>query len=100
MLIPDYTVLVEIMSRAGVGLHLVLPLIDYEVIKGNPDLLTQLREYAKHHGEHLSLIEPPLMVRGGEISKSDPKEVDEFYQRTQTDRIDRHSFAQIGRAHV
>ncbi len=92
---PDNTLLVDILTRAGDGPHRVLPVIDDEVLKGNPDLLTQLREYAKHHGEHLSLIEPPLMVRGGEISKSDPKEVDEFYQRTQTDRIDRHSFALV-----
>src|SRR5690625_6182202 len=35
------------------------------------------------------------MVRGGEISKSDPKDVDESDQRTQTDRIDRHSFALV-----
>ncbi len=91
----DNSVLVDIVTRAGAGPHRVLPVIDDEVLKGNPDLLKRLRDYARHHAGHLTLIEPPLMVRGGEICKSDPVEVDEFYQRTQTDKIDRHSFALV-----
>jgi 3-dehydroquinate synthase len=89
------SLLADILTGAGAGPHRVLPVIDDEVLKGHPDLLERLRDYARNHSKHLTLIEPPLMVRGGEISKSDPVEVDEFYQRTQTDKIDRHSFALV-----
>lgn len=92
---PDNRLLVDILGRAGKARHRVLPVIDDQVLAGHPDLLERMRAYAAAHADEIELIEPPLMVRGGEICKSDPQEVDEFYQRTQTDRIDRHSFALV-----
>ncbi len=92
---PDNTLLADIVALAGKGCHRILPVIDDEVLKGHPDLIDRLKAYADTHSERIELIEPPLMVRGGEICKSEPVEVDEFYQRTQTDRIDRHSFALV-----
>ncbi|MDO3385865.1 3-dehydroquinate synthase [Gilvimarinus sp. SDUM040013] len=94
-LAPESTVLTDIVSRAGVGPHRVLPVIDKNVLEAHPDLVERLQFYADVHNEVIELIEPPLIVRGGEISKSDPVEVDEFYQRTQTQNIDRHSFALV-----
>ncbi|WP_111640444.1 3-dehydroquinate synthase [Marinimicrobium alkaliphilum] len=92
---PDNTTLIDQLTRAGHKRHRVLPVIDDQVLAGHPQLLERLSAYAAAHAEHLELIEPALIVRGGEVCKSDPKEVDEFYQRTQTDRIDRHSFALV-----
>lgn len=95
VLAADNPLLSDILKRAGAGPHRILPVIDDQVLAGHPDLIEQLRHYAEHNPERMTLIEPPLIVRGGEICKSDPVEVDEFYQRTQTDRIDRHSFALV-----
>lgn len=95
VLAPENTVLTDVLSRAGAGPHRVLPVIDQNVLAAHPDLIERLQFYADIHNEVLELIEPPLIVRGGEISKSDPVEVDEFYQRTQTQNIDRHSFALV-----
>ncbi|HEY7884160.1 MAG TPA: 3-dehydroquinate synthase [Cellvibrionaceae bacterium] len=94
-LAPENPLLRTIVERAGPGPHRVLPVIDQNVLEAHPDLVARLQLYADTHGETLELIEPPLIVRGGEISKSDPVEVDEFYQRTQTQNIDRHSFALV-----
>ncbi len=94
-LAPENRLLIDIIALAGKGCHRLLPVIDDQVLKGHPDLVERLKAYAEAHSERIELIDPPLMVRGGEICKSDPVEVDEFYQRTQTDRIDRHSFALV-----
>lgn len=95
VLATENSLLCDTLKGAGAGPHRVLPVIDDQVLAGHPDLIEQLRRYAERNDEYMTLIEPPLIVRGGEICKSDPVEVDEFYQRTQTDRIDRHSFALV-----
>jgi len=92
---PESDVLLKVLAFAGKKRHRVLPVIDDQVLKGHPDLVERMRAYAEAHADRIELIEPPLMVRGGEVCKNDPVEVDEFYQRTQTDRIDRHSFALV-----
>ncbi len=92
---PDSDLLLKVLAFAGKRCHRVLPVIDDKVLEGHPDLMDRLRAYAQVHSDRIELIEPPLIVRGGEICKNDPVEVDEFYQRTQTDRIDRHSFALV-----
>lgn len=92
---PGNTTLVDILALAGPGPHRLLPVIDDQVLGGHPGLLEQLSAYAVAHSNSLELIDPPLLVRGGELCKSDPREVDEFYQRTQTDKIDRHSFVLV-----
>lgn len=94
-LAPENTLLSDILALAGDGPHRVLPVIDDMVLKGHPDLIRRLQTYARAHPDRLALIDPPLLVRGGEICKSDPREVDEFYRRTQTSRIDRHSFVLV-----
>ncbi len=92
---PEHSVLADILALAGRGPHRVLPVIDDQVLQGHPDLVERLHAYAETHAKRMTLIDPPLIVRGGEICKSDPAEVDEFYQRTQSDKIDRHSFALV-----
>ncbi|WP_198147254.1 3-dehydroquinate synthase [Gilvimarinus polysaccharolyticus] len=94
-LAPENPLLRDILQRAGDGPHRVLPVIDQNVLTAHPDIIDRLQLYANSHGATVELIEPPLIVRGGEISKSDPVEVDEFYQRTQSQNIDRHSFALV-----
>ena len=92
---PENTTLVDILALAGPGPHRILPVVDDQVLRGHPDLLQQLDAYAEAHSDRLTLIDPALVVRGGEICKSDPRELDEFYRRTQTDKIDRHSFVLV-----
>jgi len=91
----DNLVLRNIVARAGNKTHKVLPVIDEQVLRDHPQLLNQLKAYAEKHRDLIELILPPLMVRSGEICKSDPIEVDQFYRITQERNIDRHSFALV-----
>lgn len=91
----DNLVLRDIVARAGNKTHKVLPVIDEQVLRDHPQLLTQLKAYSQTHSDLIELILPPLMVRSGEICKSDPLEVDQFYRITQERNIDRHSFTLV-----
>jgi 3-dehydroquinate synthase len=73
----------------------VLPVIDSEVLRCRPQLLEQLQQYAAAHSDIIKLVTPPLIVRGGEICKTDPREVNEFHELTQRHAICRHSFALV-----
>ncbi len=91
----DNPVLRDIVARAGKGVHKVLPVIDEQVLRDHPQLMAQLQAYAEQHSDLIELILPPLMVRAGEICKTDPIEVEQFYRITQERNIDRHSFVLV-----
>lgn len=91
----DNTVLRNVVARAGNTRHKVFPVIDEQVLASQSDLIEQLQEYAQHHSDIIELILPPLMVRSGEICKTDPIEVEQFYRITQERNIDRHSFVLV-----
>lgn len=91
----DNLVLRNVIARSGNSIHKLLPVIDEQVLANQPQLITQLQEYAEHHSGLIELILPPLMVRSGEICKTDPIEVEQFYRITQERNIDRHSFVLV-----
>lgn len=70
----------------------VLPVIDSEVHAHHPELLSCIRAYFQHYKEALDLIDQPLIVRGGEICKDDPIEVNALLSLTVEQKIDRHSY--------
>lgn len=91
----DNPALYNIVARAGAGRHKVFPVIDAQVMRDHPQLLQQLDAYALQYQQQIELILPPLLVRSGEICKSDPIEVEQFYRITQERNIDRHSFTLV-----
>ena len=91
----DNPVLRDIVARAGKGIHKVLPVIDEQVLRDHPQVVAQLQAYAEQHSDLIELILPPLTVRAGEICKTDPIEVEQFYRITQERNIDRHSFVLV-----
>lgn len=91
----DNPVLRDIVARAGKGVHKVLPVIDEQVLRDHPQLIAQLQAYAEQYSDLIELILPPLTVRAGEICKTDPIEVEQFYRITQERNIDRHSFVLV-----
>ncbi len=88
-------VLRDIIARAGFSRHRVLPVIDSGIMRCFQQLPRQLQQYADAHRDVIELIMPPLLVRGGEICKTAPREVDEFYALTQQYGLCRHSFALV-----
>lgn len=91
----DNPVLRDVIARAGNSVHHVLPVIDSEVLRCHPTLPEQLQQYASAHRDIVKFIGPSLIVRGGEICKTDPREVNEFHELTQRHSICRHSFALV-----
>ena len=88
-------VLRNVLARAGDTRHKLFPVIDAQVLESQPEILEQLKQYAQKHQDVIELILPPLMVRSGELCKTDPREVEEFYRITQERNIDRHSFVLV-----
>lgn len=91
----DNPTLHTVVARAGQGRHKVFPVIDAQVMQDHPQLLQQLEAYAQQHAAQIELILPPLLVRSGEVCKSEPVEVEQFYRITQERSIDRHSFTLV-----
>ena len=91
----DNPVLRNVLARAGNVRHKVFPVIDEQVLANQLDLIEQLQAYAQQHQDIIELILPPLMVRSGEICKTEPIEVEQFYRITQERNIDRHSFVLV-----
>jgi 3-dehydroquinate synthase len=91
----ENVVLRNILARAGNSKHKLFPVIDAQVLESQPQILEQLKRYAHAHQDIVELIFPPLVVRSGELCKTDPIEVDQFYRITQERNIDRHSFVLV-----
>ncbi|MGH0033629.1 MAG: 3-dehydroquinate synthase [Myxococcota bacterium] len=89
---PGNATLRELFERAGDRRHRVLPVLDSGVLQADPDLPERIRSYFDAHSDRVELISPPLVVRGGEICKTDPREVEDLYARVERDRICRQSF--------
>jgi 3-dehydroquinate synthase len=91
-LAPANDTLARILARAGSQQHRVLPVIDSGALAALPDLGRRLAAYADSHRDRLALVAEPLVLPGGEISKSDPAVLEEVRDRIARHRICRHSF--------
>lgn len=72
--------------------HKILLVLDSGVQATHPDLVEQIQQYAHAHKDVMTLVGQPLFVRGGEICKSDPVEVDKILSLVEQHAICRHSF--------
>lgn len=91
----NLTLLKALKSQDDSKRHRVLPVVDSEVLRCHPELLSCIRVYFKHHISELELIDDPLEVAGGEQCKDNPVEVQALLERTLNHRIDRHSYVMI-----
>ena len=89
---PDNPALSRVLGRAGEGPHLVLAVIDSNVLAAWPNLARDLEAYAAAHPELLELAIAPHVVQGGEASKSDPRVVDAIHALIAREGVCRHSF--------
>ncbi|WAJ71361.1 3-dehydroquinate synthase [Catenovulum adriaticum] len=67
----------------------LLPVIDSEVAKHQPELIAQLKNYYKTH--QIPVL-PEIIIQGGEACKNDELLLDTIYQAVETHAIDRHSY--------
>lgn len=67
----------------------ILPVIDSEVLKHQPALLSAISAYFQYFS--LETL-PAIQVEGGEACKNSPQCIDDIYQAVETHAIDRHSY--------
>ncbi|WP_029049119.1 3-dehydroquinate synthase [Cupriavidus sp. amp6] len=70
----------------------VLFAVDAGLSGAQPGCIDAIEQYALAHADTIELVRTPWIVRGGETSKRDPREVDEFYGYVRDLRLCRHSY--------
>lgn len=85
-------ILRDTLQRAGPKKHRVLVVVDSIVADANPGLFDACTAYAAAHPDAMELICPPVVVRGGEICKTEPVAVAAIHSLVERHRIDRQSF--------
>ena len=70
----------------------VLIFVDDHVASANPNLLDNIRSYARTHAEVLDLSREPIILPGGESCKNDFSLVQHCWQAINDAALDRHSY--------
>jgi 3-dehydroquinate synthase len=88
----DNGTLREVVSRSGRASNRILAVLDSEVVRSNPGIVEAMGRYAEAHRQWLEFVGPPLVVRGGEVCKHEPMEVEKIHGLVERHRLCRHSF--------
>ncbi len=86
------TVLRDVLASAGEGPHRLMLVIDSGVIETQPEIEFKIRNYCHKNADKILLTGEPLIVKGGEVCKLAPLEVQQFYDKVADEAICRHSF--------
>lgn len=73
----------------------ILFVVDEGVRDAHPQLISQVKAYAKVYSEFFSIACEPLVVAGGEASKNDEGFYKEIVEATHLHGIDRHSYIAV-----
>ncbi len=92
---PSNPALPEVLARSGAATSRILPVIDSGLLAADPGLPGRIERFAASQGPLLELVSEPLIVRGGEVCKRDPREVSRFYDLVAKHSICRHSYALV-----
>lgn len=89
---PANPALADVMAAGGPARNKAVVAIDSEVVRLNPGLLERIRQYGEAHKSAMEFVAPPFVVRGGEVCKHDPVEVERIHALVERHKICRHSF--------
>ena len=89
---PGNATLAEVLRRGGRACNRALVVIDSEVARLNEGLLERISRYGEAHRTAVEFVGPPFLVRGGEICKNEPLEIERIHALVERHRICRHSF--------
>jgi 3-dehydroquinate synthase len=90
--VPENTVLSRILRKAGQKRNRMLVVADSNLVDSNPGLLERIKQYGEHHRDILEFVGAPFIVRGGEVCKNEPREVEKIRALTEERHVCRHSF--------
>jgi len=88
----DNSVLANLMRESGRESNRALVVVDSEVARLTPGLLERISRYAQAHAPLLEFVAPPFLIRGGEVCKHEPLEVERIHALVERHRLCRHSF--------
>ncbi|MBB6093476.1 3-dehydroquinate synthase [Povalibacter uvarum] len=89
---PDNLLLRDLITNRNARSARVLMVVDEGVTRGNPQLVRSMESYASTHADAIQLVRSPWIVRGGEVIKNDPLEVNALYEYSRTLGLCRHSY--------
>jgi 3-dehydroquinate synthase len=89
---PNNRVFVDLMHESGRDTNRALVIIDSEVARLTTGLLERISKFAQTHAPLLEFVSPPFQVRGGEICKHEPIEIERIHALIERHRLCRHSF--------
>ncbi len=93
---PGNLLLADLMRAPPPGARArVLFAVDSGVAGAQPGCIEAIERYALAHADALELVRSPWIVRGGETSKHEPLEVDEFYGYALDFGLCRHSYVVV-----
>ena len=73
----------------------MLVFIDQHVASARPDLVDEIRSYARTQADFISLAADPIVLPGGEACKNDFSLVERCWQAMQQAGLDRHSYVLV-----
>jgi 3-dehydroquinate synthase len=88
----DNTDLADTFRLSGCSRNRALVVIDSEVLRTTPDLLQKISRYGERHAAVLEFVVQPFSIRGGEVCKHEPLEVEQIQALVERHKICRHSF--------
>jgi 3-dehydroquinate synthase len=89
---PENPDLAETLRLSGRFRNRALVIVDSEVLRTTPDLLQKISNYGDRYASVLEFVVQPFSVRGGEICKHEPREVEQIQALVERYKICRHSF--------
>lgn len=84
--------LADLMRQGGHPHNRALVVIDSEVVRLTPGLLGRICQYGEAYASAMTFVTPPFQIRGGEICKHEPTEVERIHALVERHKICRHSF--------
>ena len=84
--------LADVMRQGGHAHNRALVVIDSEVVRLTPGLLGRISQYGDAYASAMSFVTPPFQIRGGEVCKHEPTEVERIHALVERHKICRHSF--------
>lgn len=88
----DNPVLADLLKQTGKTPNRALVVIDSEVARLTAGFLETISSYGKAHECLIEFVAPPFLVRGGELCKHEPLEIEKIHALVERHRLCRHSF--------